>query len=534
MSSQLLSVSHCPSDLAKLIAPDVLGFYTHFEATEIVAFIKGQTNPVNVFTILVAEDRGNEESQACTFLNTVGRIEVKGLKGWAFGVVRYTCPVADLVPALELLSAKGEWQQSGNPLVLGKLVAVPRQFVPPDAAATIPWNHVLKNNFWNGSHLFEWSDQEKNVLRPLFEEPQRLQELSEKIQEYAPIGVAALSDRLGNLVLQLPVTILQSKFRQQRDSHNFQVQLAWHPKATPRPLRASCEWEFDQTIGGYASVPIQAPETILPMQAGNGGHRGIIWDETHQVVLAATGPMHIINQVSLGMHVADSEPRTFSVKQKDGTIKSFRIGIGTPSTQIIANQRMYREQMSLLEEERRFVQYKPKHGCQDTSHEKALDDLRYIFNKFGQEGAWLWDPYLSANDVLKTLFHCIHAGSDLRALTSGNEVPDVNIAPTTSGTLGYIANQKAELDGAQSNWRGLRLEYRIRHGSDGWRFHDRFLIFPKTNNGALAWSLGTSVNSLGKEHHILQQVDDGQLIMDAFVELWNCLNKPQHLIWKKP
>jgi hypothetical protein len=557
MSSQTPNANLWLSELARLIAPGILGFYTHFEVTEVVAFIEGQKKPVNVFTILVAEDRGNETSQPCTFL--CPRIKLKSLKDWTLGIARYTRPIADLSSAFDQLSKNGEWQQSGAPLIFGKLVAVPRQFVPPDAAAPIPWNHVLKNNFWNGSHLFEWSDPEKTALRPLFEDSRRLQELSEEIQKHVPIGLAALSDRLGNLVLQLPVTILQSKFSQQRDSHNFQVQLAWHQKATPRPLRASCEWEFDHTVAGYMSLPVQAPETILPMQAGSGGHRGVIWDEAHQVILAATGPMHFINEVSLRMYVADSEPRTFSVKQKDGTSKPFRIEVGTPSTQNITGKshgndngdwtlnRMYREQMSRLEKERRFVQYKPDTGRQDDVHEQALKDLRYLINQHGQKGAWLWDPYLMAHDLLETLFHCVHSGSDLRALTSGREVPlgkqglcdrawrwIVNQWQASSAKRDFVQSQREELDRAQSNWRGLRLEYRVRHGAAGWGFHDRFLIFPKTNRGALAWSLGTSVNSFGKEHHILQQVEDGQPVMDAFVELWDCLGRPEYLIWKKP
>jgi len=82
---------------------------------------------------------------------------------------------------------------------------------------------------------------------------------------------------------------------------------------------------------------------------------------------------------------------------------------------------------------------------------------------------------------------------------------------------------------------GLRLEYRVRRGPAGFGFHDRFLIFPRSEDSpARAWSLGTSVNMLGKEHHILQQVDDGQLVADAFEELWKELIKPEHLIWKRP
>lgn len=68
----------------------------------------------------------------------------------------------------------------------------------------------------------------------------------------------------------------------------------------------------------------------------------------------------------------------------------------------------------------------------------------------------------------------------------------------------------------------------------GWSFHDRFLIFPGSETGALAWSLGTSVSRLGMQHHILQRVDDGQLVADAFNELWNSLQGVENLVWKTP
>jgi len=59
------------------------------------------------------------------------------------------------------------------------------------------------------------------------------------------------------------------------------------------------------------------------------------------------------------------------------------------------------------------------------------------------------------------------------------------------------------------------------------------LIFPAVDRGAQAWSLGTSINALGKQHHILQRVDDGQRIRDAFEDLWHRLDQPAHLVWKK-
>jgi hypothetical protein len=32
----------------------------------------------------------------------------------------------------------------------------------------------------------------------------------------------------------------------------------------------------------------------------------------------------------------------------------------------------------------------------------------------------------------------------------------------------------------------------------------------------------------------LQQVSDGQLVADAFEQLWHQLSDPQHLVWSRP
>lgn len=539
MNSQTWDSNSARAELGKLIVPGVLGSYTHFEATEVVGIVEGQDSAINLFTLLVAEDRLEEAPQPAAFLNSKP-IRMKSLTGWHFGIMRYTRPIAELIPALEELDITGQWRQSGEPLTVGKLTSLPPTFVPPDSATPVPWNHVLKNNFWNGSHLFEWADPDKKILQPFFDQPPRLQELSEAVQKWVPLGVASLSDRLGNFAVQLPVTVLMSSFGMLQNGHDFVVEVTWHPKAAPRSLQASLRLEFDELITGYTSALIQTARTVLPMPARWGLHRGTIWDEQYQNVLAATGPSSFIWSVPLNRGVMSSEPRIFSVRRADGCINKYRVGlvhltkslIGPPQSDDAGGwtqRRMYREEVSQLARERRFVQYKPLPGQEQREHEKALQDLRALIDGYGSEGAWLWDPFLSAHDILETLFHCKYANAELRALSAADEADD------SQGTRASFAErQRAVFEAAQSNMQGLRLEYRAKTGTAGWHFHDRFLIFPKTDGGALAWSLGSSINSLGKKHHILQRVDDGQLVMDAFVELWNQLAGPEHLVWKNP
>jgi hypothetical protein len=553
-------------EMTRLTQPGVLGFYTHFEATVVFAFPPGQREPINVFSLLVAEERLPAASEEPHYLNPE-RILLRSLRDWTFGIQRYVKPIADLMPAFDVLCESKTWCASGQPLRTAELVSIPTQFVGSGDFGPVPLNHVLKNNFWNGSHVFEWADANKAALQPLFDEPPRLQELSEAVRAFVPFGLASLSDRLGNVVLQLPITVLTAKFAELRVSGDFTLSTAWHPKATARPLRAFCAMEYDKAIPAFNSVNVEGLETLLPMHDGQGLHRGILWDDENRILLAATGEMSFIGQVVMNMLMLDPEPRVFTLPDRNGSEKTVRFGLtpkpmkisaGEPKSNPAGNwtqRRMYREETDRLLAERRFVQYKPVSGVQ--LHDEALGHVRDLINRHGEEGVWLWDPFLSADDVIDSLFYCRFFGSDLRALTAGN-TPPTESPPTRrrrpclgrirtrlrerfarsksslSASARFAAEQRATLTSLKSNLRGLHLEFRIRTGSAGWGFHDRFLIFPRADSAALAWSLGTSVNSLGRQHHILQRVDDGQRIKDAFAELWHALDQPEHLIWKTP
>lgn len=527
-------------EIERLISPGLLGYYTHIEVTEVVAFPTGGWEPVNLFTLLVAEEHPSPPSDQGHFLNP-SRIRVPGLQDWRFGIFRYALPLKQLTPAFNRLATTGIWDASGKALNHGADIAQPPQFVPPDGIQEIPWNRVLKNNFWNGSYVIEWADTKKTSLKLFFTAPQQLQALSEAIQRHIPIRLASLSDRLGNIALQIPVTILMARFNGQQDG-TLLVETGWHPHAQPRPLRASVELEFDQTVTGYHSSPVIREQTSLAVPPGPGSHRGILWDDANGLVLAATGMSAFIRSIAMNMQPIGPEPRVFSLPDVSGVAQPQRIRIHSTLKSLVGTaenggsegwtrRRMYRDETSRLVQERRFVQYRPQSGQQAAEHEKALNDIRYLITRYGEEGAWLWDPYLSALDILKTLFFSPHSGSDLRGLTAIKESSD---QISKAGSTDYFQRQVDIFSNAQSNFCGLRLEYRARSGPSGWDFHDRFLIFPQKETGALAWSLGTSINGIGKAHHILQRVDDGQQVMDAFVELWNQLDGPEHLIWKVP
>lgn len=199
-------------------------------------------------------------------------------------------------------------------------------------------------------------------------------------------------------------------------------------------------------------------------------------------------------------------------------------------------QRLYREASEKLHRDLKLVQYNPGKANifgqifnKDKSRDEALKDLRELINQHGKESVCLWDPFLSADDVINTLFYNQNCGAIMRAITRIKVTEDNSKSKTE-----LIQEYKEKLSQACICPYGLSVEFRSTLGGTFADFHDRFLIFPDVKPRPLVWSLGTSVNSMGKSHHLLLQLQHGQMIVDAFEQMWAESDKPKQLIWKSP
>jgi hypothetical protein len=307
------------------------------------------------------------------------------------------------------------------------------------------------------------------------------------------------------------------------------------------------------------------------------GGRYVVWDDANEIIVGASaqtaffGSVGDIRITSRGMSdatreffkptVADSAPELVKVLLKEKATSSQ--GSHSNLREPWRSERLFRESLHTLQQRKEFVQYR---GLSGAGRDEALADVRWLLDKHGSGGAWLWDPYLDAKDVLNTLFHCPYPDVDLRALSAGmTATEDEQVrAKVSSETIvcwrrfrwlnqllalmGCKTDQSKKpsagamwrerqfdlLETSKGNGKGLSFEFRVRSGSAGWPFHDRFLIFPAAPEGSIAWSLGTSVNALGGKHHILQKVSDGELIRQSFLELWDALDAPDYLVWKTP
>lgn len=524
----------------KLLTPNIIGFYNQFEVITVFALPKHENNkqPFNVLTVVVAQEEPTEESQQEIFL-TPKPLNIQGVKNISFGVIKYSLRLEETKKLLMNLVLNNVWTANKKNLSFSSnLELVPRRFVPSDATQSVPLNNILKNNFWSGSHVFEWFDTTKEMLKFLLDQPDLLQKLSEGIQRYIPIKIASVSDRLGNLIVQLPVSIAITDVRHTKKSHDLILKIAWHPKASPegKNLIFSCVRLEDRTCHDFYSCRVETNEVTIPMMHARGTHRYYLWDDDTKILLAASAKSSFIYEFSINSGIIEHEPRCFFIKNSQQVKELVRVEIVSNDSFNVnpdgnncsmesrtwTEQRLYQHEKTDLLNQKKLIQYEWNQS------NKAYTDLRKLIQQHGQESVYLWDPYLAPQDILKTLFYCSHANSILKAITALEFSPNAD----KQTKIDLMRNYGQELEDSCENKFGLKLEFRAKFDQYGWSFHDRFLIFPKTRTGPRAWSLGTSVNSLGNAHHIFQEVSDGRLIADAFENLWNALDHQECLVWK--
>lgn len=172
----------------------------------------------------------------------------------------------------------------------------------------------------------------------------------------------------------------------------------------------------------------------------------------------------------------------------------------------------------------------------NASHETAIRDVRNILNNqmlWDLEEVWLIDPYLTPNDILKTVLFCSKPNIKIKCLTDfssilGNQqTREMLVEDEEEGDRFSSAKESCKkiLEDAIPTDTDVSLSYRTIANGYGTSFHDRYIILKYNVNKTRVWSLGISVNSLGKKHHIVQIVEAPELIADIFQEIWNETNQ---------
>lgn len=512
-----ISVEDVTEDFNLLTKKGVVGLYNRCEVIQI--FGLKNRKAFNIFTIITFE-KSSEINDTEEFL-TSKLNKFDGIKDIKWGISRNIISIEKCRNFFCNLVNNNIFMLKTEELEIGQLSFAKKQYIPSEnSLGEEQLNKILKNNFNNGSYIIEAFDLEKNNINFLLNDPILLNQFSESVSNIIPISIGALSDRLGNVIFQFPIRIFEAEVSVIKPDKGFTIELAYDNDVKQIPkLNILASNKFDGSTMDFKMQVIESKARIL-VSTKHDIKWKIVNPENNLIL--SSNLFNTIKNFNLSMNMRTSQNRVFKVKNKQyevsiSSVEDFSIYNQTKGMEEWILDRKYDQELKALESSKSFIQYYGNEG------EKALNDLRDLIRLYGKRGVYLWDPYLSAIDIKNTLYYTPYSNVPLRAITNLKN-------PNCNSKNNVIQDIRDEFNADNLRYLSINFELRSKTGIYGWDFHDRFIIFPLER--PKVWSLGISVNQLGKSHHILQEVKNAQHILNAFNKLWSELDNKECLVWK--
>lgn len=281
-------------DFDLLIEKGNLGFYNSCEVTTIFLYDNTIKKAKNFYTIVVFEEREKSISNEKSFI-TNKPINID--KQYRLGIIRYQRTIEELEKDFIVLLRENKWAYDENDLIIGNLKPLPKQFIPKDGTETVPLNSVLKNNFYNGSYVLEFFDQEKQELRDVLKSDKLLGKICRCVTELLPIDLLYIRDRIGNIIFQFPSMMLTLDTKPLSSWEGMEAQIAWHPFFNDLDkISIQTSSHFDNNIMGFYQLD-QINHNSNELYTGNSNDMNdtIIFNKENGLILSCFSALYLLS-----------------------------------------------------------------------------------------------------------------------------------------------------------------------------------------------------------------------------------------------
>lgn len=542
-------------DFHTLIDCDVLNSCNYAEVVQVILLRKKDNVCLNYFTHVLFSS-GFSEEESSVFL-TDRPISINS--EYKVLITKEKIARDSVLDILQNAAESQTWEWKEDKALLDDVFPMDLQFIPetdPTGSKTsdstlVPIELALYgSNFSGGYYLCELFSAKTVLAKSLSTDDNR--KIQDEINK-AKIGfnLESLFDRIGNIVCKIPMDIIRHKPVKLSPEWGIAGRFILENSCT-EPLECVLQiiLESDHTI-----IETRVEEMVFSekgeireysIDPNRYSNRIILSDKKSGIIYYSA-----VRDYSFGSnYYAMITPPQFGIQSSlkriiviDGQDKEIELtniaGIGEVSIE-----------KEIFEIEKRqhkwMTEYEYKHhffrsfvvGQENEAIQTVIDicNDRDLF--WDLEEVWLVDPYLSADDILKTVVYCGKYGISIKCLThiaaiNGNR--ETRTETTTEGESLFettVSRYNGILKNALGKQKDLKLEYRTVAGMTGISFHDRYLILKCGLNKSRAWSLGISVNSLGKSHHIIQIVQSPMDVIDTIDTIWNQSLREECLIFK--
>jgi len=540
-------------DFDLLATPNVIGFYKECELTHIFLSSKRTKKLYHYFAVANFEEFVEPEPKVRDHNITTKLQEVNS--DFSLGIVKKRLSIDETRTVLVGLS-QGSMSVAGQPFELP--VAV--QLLPKVHVSSlwgyegVPISQILKPNLWGDRYIIECvaiANPFQDVISP--HEMSRINELTKSL---IPINLSHLPDKIGSIIFEFPITILSAGAQISKDWTHARITMTGAVDSiNAKDIVSSITTKLDGNVTGTSTHEgITSGEEFTIGDSNNLELR--VYNKENDVIFHHS-MVNFIRGINMSMNIGgqNSEPRTY--RELDGTEVTVELFERGPSTResvarYDSRTRMRIYQNEIHERSGRFLSVRK--GDRDKAMAFIKQQLKDLSTSATE--VWLWDPYLQCHDILDTLYHVAIRNIRFKCITSVakkkerfEETKEISRLKLIKQLLASLKRKKEnnnrfkEFRDSQreafirnSNNLGVQLEFRACHDNIGFDFHDRFLFFIPESIDELptVFSLGTSINSLGKSHHLMQQTLDPRNIVAAFEELWTLLDRDDARIINLP
>jgi len=526
-----LSTEYLLREYDELISCKSLGNYNCCEMISVFLWNRKERSAANIYTIFSFEERAAVEETS----ENVGSFKQITDK-YSVGVQKKVFEVSKVRSIFEKLCTGRKKQVidiGDGDLQVGHLEAVPKVFIQQDSTLEKVVNKVLKNNFRNGSYIIDFFDIDKTVLN--IWTTQDFKKLTDIIYDKIPIDLFSLSDRMGNFVFQFPSLNVRTFYHTNKTETSLTYHVAFREQCeVDDQFILMSEGASDESTVAFGTQIFDSNGCNVTFTVGDASRvcKTTVIDIKKQLILSRQDTS-FIREMSTIMEMGSQYGEQRLIYDEKGSVVAAvepvwaeDIHVGPPVFRMrddYIKKRQYDRRVQELYKRAEFRQY--GRGMQS---QKALDDVIMLMDRVKTGKVYLWDPYLTVEDLLHTWYFTKSMNVKLYAITS-SEIAEKSKMSTDDWII-----QQQEIMNKRSNHYGIHVELRCQRENFGYPFHDRFLMnLSEDSREPQVWSLGTSVNSLGKKHHVIQSVEHPQILVDAFEELWEELSNPKCLVWKK-
>lgn len=454
---------------------------------------------------------------------------------YSFGIVQKRISLEEAKEQFISIQHQHRMNWNGVCNISSKMVLLPKAFVHQHHSISRPMlNHVLKKSFWGGCYVIEFFD-EKKIFSFGENERSKIDIINKKIKDVIDIDLAKVSDRIGNVVFQFPITIFTLNILLTKEGYEVRTVARSHVKSeSKKNVNVVVRTSLDNVITGFDIHNFNSLNFELDSTLGDDYNVHITVSDCKNKVLLYDDEVNFLKSVHTTMLAMGlTPPRTIPLGK--GLVEQIDLACAMPINVGHSLESDYNNQ--ILERSRNDEVIKKSGDYKVFKSRQSKEALDFIRNKIKQTNAkeiCLWDPYLSAQDIMNTLYY-EPTGKMFRCITCASSANSISAKEGNLRGFDKLCEESKEAF-KQSNNLNVNMKFLAQHDDYGWKFHDRFLIFVPYESTQLpeAYSLGISVNQIGGKHHIIQKVTDSREILKNFEDLWKELDNEECCVVEFP